>query len=296
MELSVGIATCGRQELLSKVLSDLARQSELPDRIYVAPIDVGNDVGRLDLPEEISGLVNIVEGPKGSSAQRNTILKKTVGSEGIVLFIDDDFVLHADYCRELRKIYAYNPDVVGCAGKVLKDGINSPGITFEDALAIVEGYANVGAEKLRDNGTTYGCNMSFRLETVHKNGIEFDEALPLYGWFEDLDFSAQVAKHGRVVNSSRCVGVHMGHKAGRTSGLRLGYSQVVNPIYMWKKGTMQLVPAVANIARRIVANAIRSIWPEAWVDRRGRTIGNIKGLAHIIVGKEDPRKILEMES
>ncbi|WP_428820453.1 glycosyltransferase family 2 protein [Microbulbifer sp. MCCC 1A16149] len=296
MELSIGIATCGRKDLLHRVLRDLSRQSDFPDRILIAPIDVENDVGALELPQDIQELVSVVEGPKGLTAQRNTILKELEKCSGIVLFLDDDFLLHKDYCKELRQIYLQNPDIVGCAGKVIADGINSPGIEFDDALSLVKKYEDLGAETLVDNGTTYGCNMSFRLETVNKTGTRFDEALPLYGWFEDLDFSAQIARYGRVINANRCVGVHMGHKMGRTSGRRLGYSQVVNPFYMWKKGTMPLSETVTNVTRRLVANLIRSVRPEYWVDRRGRVLGNIMGLFDILLGKEDPRRILEIRS
>lgn len=296
MELSIGIATCGRKDLLSKVLRDLSRQSYRPDRILIAPIDVVSDVGTLDLPKNINELISIVEGPKGLTAQRNTILKALEETGGIVLFLDDDFVLHKDYCKELREIYLNHIDIVGCAGNVIKDGINSKGIEFDDALSLVKNHEELGADELIDNGTTYGCNMSFRLETVNATSTKFDEALPLYGWFEDLDFSARMARYGRVINANRCVGVHMGHKSGRTSGRKLGYSQVVNPVYMWKKGTMPLSDAFTNVARRLLANIVRSFWSESWVDRRGRVLGNIQGLFDIVLGRENPRRILEMQS
>lgn len=293
MDLYVGIATCGRKELLERVVCDLERQSCLPKKIYISPINLEKDVGDIVLPSLLKDRVIILQGPAGSCAQRNTILSELKDAEGIILFLDDDFLLHKEYCRELKKIYESNNEIVGVAGNVLADGINSPGIGFEEALKIVEEYTILEEEALTDNPTTYGCNMSFRLETLHKTGIVFDERLPLYGWFEDLDFSFQVSRHGRVTYANRCAGVHMGHKSGRTSGLRLGYSQVVNPVYLWKKGTMPPGVAIKSVIRRILANLIRSVRPEAWVDRSGRVRGNIIGLIDLIKGKADPRRILE---
>ncbi len=39
----------------------------------------------------------------------------------------------------------------------------------------------------------------------------------------------------------------MGVKGGRISGDRLGYSQIVNPLYMLRKGTMTLSQVFARL-------------------------------------------------
>ena len=83
-----------------------------------------------------------------------------------------------------------------------------------------------------------GCNMAFRLPTARAAGVEFDEALPLYGWLEDVDFSRRMAPYGKIISWPNCRGVHMAVKRGRTSGVKLGYSQVMNPFYLWRKRTM----------------------------------------------------------
>lgn len=294
MELIIGIATCGRKELLQKTVADIARQSEPPERIIIAPITKDLDVGELTLPKIIQSAVSVVEGPAGASAQRNTILKSIGESKGVILFLDDDFVMHKDYCRELRNIYVHNPEVVGTAGNVIADGINTAGIDFDNAVNLVEDYSALEVEYLKDNGTTYGCNMAFRSEVIRKNKIFFDENLPMYSWFEDLDFSSRVSKYGRVVIVNRCAGVHLGQKSGRTSGVKLGYSQVVNPFYMWRKGTMSFFRMFISVGRRVIANIVRSACPEPWVDRRGRFQGNTRGILDILRGRSDPKKILNM--
>src|SRR6202040_3955084 len=85
---------------------------------------------------------------------------------------------------------------------------------------------------------TYGCNMAFRLKPIVSHNVVFDDNLPLYGWQEDIDFSRRVLPYGRIVRSKSLRGVHLGIKLGRTSGVRFGYSQIANPIYLTRKGTM----------------------------------------------------------
>ena len=78
--------------------------------------------------------------------------------------------------------------------------------------------------------------MIVRTAPVLAHGLRFDENLPLYGWLEDIDFARSIAPYGRVVKSMLLRGVHLGVKRGRTSGVKLGYSQIANPLYMLEKG------------------------------------------------------------
>ena len=121
----------------------------------------------------------------------------------------------------------------------------------------------------------------------------FDEALPLYGWQEDIDFSAQLLPKGRIVASDAFHGVHRGVKAGRTSGVRFGYSQVANPVYLVLKGTMTPRKAVAILCNNVAANLVKMWRPEPWVDRKGRVKGNWLAFGDILRGRVRPRRILE---
>ena len=76
----------------------------------------------------------------------------------------------------------------------------------------------------------------------------------------------------------------MGVKSGRVAGDRLGYSQVVNPVYLLQKRTMTLWQVVRHISRNIMSNVARWPKPEPFIDRRGRLRGNLRGLADICVG------------
>jgi hypothetical protein len=130
---------------------------------------------------------------------------------------------------------------------------------------------------------------------IREAHIQFDEQLPLYGWQEDIDFSRQMAPYGRIIQTPILTGIHLGTKRGRTSGLRFGYSQVANPIYLMRKGTMSIPFGFRTMIRNIIANIVKSFRPEAHIDRRGRFTGNLLALFDFIRGHLHPRRILEIE-
>ena len=108
----------------------------------------------------------------------------------------------------------------------------------------------------------YGRNMAIRHDVALAHGIRFDERLLRYAWSEDKDFTHRLGRHGRMVNLRGAGGVHLGVKQGRTSGHRLGYSQVANPICSFRKGSYTLGRAAQNIGCSVAANLVRSVRPE----------------------------------
>lgn len=123
--------------------------------------------------------------------------------------------------------------------------------------------------------------MAFRLSAARD--LKFDERLVLYGWLEDRDFGAALAKRGgKLIKCANACGVHMGVKNGRVSGDRLGYSQIVNPIYLLRKGTMTYGQVAGQIFRNVASNLSRSLRPEPFIDRRGRLKGNLRGFSDVM--------------
>ena len=88
--------------------------------------------------------------------------------------------------------------------------------------------------------------------------------------------------------------MHLGVKAARTPGLRLGYSQVVNPVYLARKGTFPWSHAIPSAARHVAMNLVRSAFPEPEVDRWGRFRGNMIGLFDLLRGRAAPSRILSL--
>jgi GT2 family glycosyltransferase len=266
----------------------LQLQTRPPDEVIVAaPDDTHVEAAPVDLN------VAYVFGANGLTAQRNLALDKAVVRSDIVTFFDDDFLPADDYLEGVVGAFATHPDWAVVTGQVVQDGINGAGLEFEAGITSLRearsGGVNYTACELVG---AYGCNMSMRTQQIA--GMRFDERLPLYGWQEDTDFTQRLRKHGRIVRVSTLQGVHLGVKSGRVSGVRFGYSQIANPIYLIRKGNMPARFGATLICRNVLANLGRSLWPEPWVDRRGRLAGNMLAVWHVVQGRVEPEYIMKL--
>ncbi|MBM2711781.1 glycosyltransferase family 2 protein [Mesorhizobium caraganae] len=290
MRLAVIIPTLGRREQLSRLLKYLGDQTRLPDEVILS----APDATHIELPECCSFPVSLVFGPKGSSAQRNTALAPSLQRFDLITFFDDDFVPSAEYLEQVEKAFAENDGWAVLMGRVVRDGATNAGLSWEDAEAALreaKGKTHAGPLVV-DHVGAYGCNMSVRSSLV--GDVRFDERLVLYGWQEDIDFTSRLRSRGRVVCVNSITGVHLGIKSGRTSGTRFGYSQVANPIYLIKKGSVPASFALPLMFRNIAANLAKSLRPEPYVDRRGRLRGNMLAILHVAMGRIEPEYILKI--
>jgi GT2 family glycosyltransferase len=316
MKIVVAIPTVDRRDVLQRTVAELARQTRLPDAVVVSTTDrrfvpeawaagpAGSDIvvtRAAALPFPIVCLF----GKRGLPAQRNRVLDVLLGAatavptaplgdDDIITFFDDDFIPAPDYLAEVAAAFATNPDWSVLTGHVPYDGAHNEGYSFDEGLALLRSCVTAREEPPRGvvNVGAYGCNMAIRARLI--GSLRFDERLPLYGWQEDIDFTSQLRKVGAVVRLSSLVGVHLGTKTGRVGGLRFGYSQIANPFYLMRKGTMPAGFGVALMARNVAANIARSIWPESYVDRRGRLRGNLVALGHALSGRLEPEHILKL--
>jgi len=288
--VSVLIASCGRPIELGQVLDQLYNQTLAPKQVMLSVVEAS------DLPPDAASRAIVIMGSKGSCAQRNRGLDRLASDCDVLFICDDDYLPSARALEGMVELFDAFPEVVGANGRLIADGINSPGISFEEAMGLVEQARSATPAPpkiLRDLDGLYGCNMAFRSSAI--GTARFDETLPLYGWQEDIDFSAQLMPRGRIVVSDAFHGVHRGVKAGRTSGFRFGYSQVANPVYLLLKGTMTLRKAATILFGNVAANLVKVWRPEPWVDRLGRVKGNWLAIGDIVRGRVRPGRILDFK-
>lgn len=288
----IGIATAGRREQMPLTLARLALLRPLPGRIVICPASA-EDYDTAD-STLVSCPVDVVFGPRGSTAQRNTIIAACDDAD-VLLFIDDDYYPAPDYVEQLAAVFSIHADVVIATNQPVRDGATGPGISHQDAVRVIDALPPASAPRIAPTYGGYGCNLAVRVAPAKANQVLFDVNLPLYGWLEDIDFSRRMAAYGRIVECSSLRGVHLGTKRGRTSGLRFGYSQVANPIYLLRKGSMSSAYALKHVAKNMAKNVWRYVWPERWVDRRGRLRGNLLALGDLVRGRLDPRRIVHLE-
>jgi glycosyltransferase involved in cell wall biosynthesis len=291
MRIAVGIATAGRREILSETLRQIGQLSRLPDRLIVCPAGPDDCDSSISLPVRLE----LVASRRGLTTQRNAILD-AVSDIDVLVFFDDDFFPATDYLSLLEAEILALPGVAMVTGTLLADDILGRGLSPQQAIAILSEQAGKppATGHMADVYNGYGCNMAVSMSKVRSSGARFDEALPLYGWLEDVDFSRTLVQSGEIRKSPALRGVHLGAKAGRTSGLRFGYSQIANPIYLWRKGTLTLARALRQIGKNILANSVKVFRPEPWVDRSGRLRGNALAILDMFAGRMAPGRILEL--
>jgi len=291
MKIGVGIATVGRAEEVGQLLAALRGQTRQPHRIVVSATRE-EDLGAA----RTAAGVEVVLGAAGLCKQRNRILESLLTDSDVVAFFDDDYLPSRFGVEGIAATFGEYPSVVGVTGHLLADGIHNCGVSLAEAEALLSAHdekdrpAGIVVEE-RTRGL-YGCNMAYRTSAI--GSLRFDEQLPLYGWQEDIDFSANLKRTtgGRLVRSHALVGVHRGVKHGRSPGVKLGYSQIANPVYLVRKGTMTLNDAARLAVKNVVANHLNLLKPEPWIDRRGRAMGNWLALADLARARLEPGRIL----
>lgn len=289
LKIIVGIATIGRPKVLYQTLEELNRQTRQPDCVVVSH-HTEQDVEGIQTDDRA---IISVKSPAGLTTQRNAILRVAQGFD-VVAFFDDDFFPSPSYLQVMEQAFLLNSDYQVVTGSLLADG--AKGIGIEPLVArnlIAQDHGAARPFNAEDTYTGYGCNMSVRLLNVFAHRILFDENLPLYGWLEDVDFCRRLARFGRIVKIDGARGVHLGVKTGRTNGARLGYSQIANPIYMLRRGTLSWRRAVEPMVKHLAINSARAVFPEPYVDRMGRLRGNLAALSDLVRGRCHPKRMLD---
>ncbi|MCB1358627.1 MAG: glycosyltransferase [Maritimibacter sp.] len=290
--LVVSIPSTGRAQILPDTVRAIALQNRLPDLLILSLVNP-EDIGDLD-PDSLPFPATVVYGRKGATAQRNRVFEECKPDD-IVLMLDDDFLMAPDYLQKTLEVFQNDPEVVLATGTVLADGIIGPGYSHEQGRALLTGLNSDDLpDTVRPVYSGYGCNFAFRVSVVAAYELWFDEDLPLYSWLEDLDFSRRIAQFGKLVKSGGMRGVHLGTKTARTPGVRLGYSQISNPIYLLDKGSMTLQHVFWIAGRNIASNLLHSFQPRPYADFRGRLKGNMIAFIDLFRGDLSPSRILEL--
>jgi GT2 family glycosyltransferase len=122
----------------------------------------------------------------------------------------------------------------------------------------------------------------------------FDERLRLYALFEDMDFGIRCQRRGRVVSYRGCVAVHLAERAGRILSTQFGFAQVMNPYYLWRKGSFSNAEALNWLSRPFLGNLKGLIKPykgRSRADRVKQIAGNCIALFAILKSGAVPEQI-----
>ncbi|MEY2848453.1 MAG: hypothetical protein RI885_1118 [Actinomycetota bacterium] len=306
LRAAVALASAGRPQLLADAVRNLELQTTTD---FVRIVSVPDEASLPD-DDSLSGWT-IVTGARGLALQRNAALDAiagldpTPGLEGVpgaavraavdvVFFFDDDAVVRPDYLAAALAFFAGHPEVIGLTGRVLIDGAVSGEVTVDRAdRALADSLRRPSTGAWRVTRELYGCNFAVRV--APSAGLRFDGRLPLYSWLEDHDFARRLMRLGVLAEVDDAVIVHRAASSGgRQAHTRLGYSQMMNPIYIWRKGTFPAWLAVREIFRPTSKNLVFSIVGPQSRWRRERLRGNLIALGDALRGRITPERITRL--
>ena len=286
--LAVVLASAGRPELLAEAIANCTAQRDVAFTGVVSVPDEGS------LPADRSLLSGwrVVTGVRGLAAQRNAALD--VLDVDVVAFFDDDAVVRSDYLSRAVRFLRDHPEVLGVTGRVLLDGARTGEVDRGIAAAALEQSQIEGRTGAwRPTRELYGCNFVVRVSAAPD--LRFDGRLPLYSWLEDHDFARRLMNLGPLAHVDDCVIVHRAAASGgRQSHLRLGYSQVMNPAYLARKGTFPPWLAAQQMLRPFGKNLLLSTVGGSVGPRRERLHGNSLAICDLLRGRVTPERITSL--
>lgn len=290
MSVAVIICTVDRPAALRRVLKAVHAQTVPVDHVVVCPPDATK------LPQDIREDTRniVVDGVKGLTRQRNLAVTAVPADVDYIAFFDDDAYPRADYLEKAAEILDADPGIVGVTGFVVRDGAKEGyELTETDMQGALEASWQEERAGVTEIESLYGCNMVIRAAAVRAN--LFDERLPLYGWLEDLDFARRVMREGRLVRANGVVTAHQGsNSGGRRQHRRLGYSQLMNPVYMMRKGSLRPADLVPLVGKPVLASVKGSVTGAERAERRERLRGMAQALGDISRGRLTPERMAEL--
>jgi GT2 family glycosyltransferase len=231
--------------------------------------------------------VSVIVGRRGGASQRNDGIDHVAPDIDFITFLDDDVELATDYLRNAREFLLTHDDIAIVTGTLLKDG----GVTRDEAKQLVDSASlqPINHDYCARSGV-YGNNFTVRRSVAA--AVRFDERFCSYSWLEDLDFGKRCEVYGKSVTYAGSIAVHLAVTSGRVSGLRMGFSQVMNSCYVHRKGLISRgemlrslwIPALRN-------NLIMLLLFDRKIDRWGRLRGNLLALWLLAHGRCEPEYV-----
>jgi GT2 family glycosyltransferase len=281
------VCSANRPVMLHESVLSLVRQTAACDIIVSVP----DDTHVLPETRKLAGVI-VVKGAHGLCAQRNAALRHLRNEPSAVFFFDDDVEVDEEYVSHMLRAFDEEPDMG--LGDGLKLGLEeAPGsLNRQTARELIRRRkANPASDApIEEVRTGIGCKMCVRGTLLGK--VSFDERLVLYGYQEDFDFSLECKQYGRIVLNRRCLMVHIETEQGRMARKKRGYSEVVNPFYIWTKGRgPHFIRTFGGAIRRTLKNALRCHTAAG----RRQFAGNVIGWYRLASGEFDPEFILRLD-
>lgn len=295
MFLSVVIASKGRPEVLAGTIRSLEGQVRQADEIIVV-VTSEQDYNKriLTVPT-----LKVFVSPPGLPVQRNIGIDETNEYSDLVVFLDDDVELARNYLLRIESLFLCMPQAVAASGTPLMD-IPEDGLMSRQTAIDHLSNSERPTKRIVVRSDLYGCNMVIRRKILDKE--RFDENLIGYAYLEDKDIGLRISKYGEIYNFGGDSIIHLGVNNGRISEARLGYAQMMNPLYLFFiKRVLTLGDFLYLFVQVFVGNLLgaagimRLFRKNDKLDksRRERVKGNLAAFNYIFVKGINPQSVKE---
>lgn len=215
--VSVIIPVYNRADVVKGCLDSLKKQTYPKDRMEIIIADDGS-IDNIEGVAKEYEVKLVTHEHKGLPATRNLGMKNAIGE--IIVFFDDDTIVHKDWIKNVVEVYEKYDNVGGVTGKIknvhfqeIKKGVFGKIMKIYAKIFGISGFFVMqdGIGKVLPTGFTItnfhevdheqkvqilsGCNMSYSKKAIEEVGY-FDNEYIGNAYYEDPDFSYRVYKEG----------------------------------------------------------------------------------------------------
>ena len=294
LNIAVGIPTIGRAIVLRETLIELTRQNRRPDKVIVCgtrPTDVEGAA------EAYPGTIVLLSEP-GLPRQRNAVIEAAVDAD-IVVFFDDDFLPDPGYLAAVEQHMARDPQIVVATGAAARRRHQRPGslartaderscratrhrpaagrLTSSPRFPVTDATWPSASRRC----VRMACGSTSACRCMAGRRMSISPA----AWPRSAGWCGSMRRAGFISASSPDADPACGSATPR-SPIRF-ISAASGDGYPLRR-------AIGHIAKNMAMNIARAIWPEPYVDRRGRLYGNLLALRDLTVRRMVPERILDL--
>jgi GT2 family glycosyltransferase len=310
MTISAIICTRNRSEWLEWSIGALALQELRPTETILVDGSDDEHAERnrqaLREHEDRLGTVSYLRTTPGITLQRNIGANAATGD--VVVFIDDDALIHPSYLQRVIERFVDDPSVIGVGGVIWNEMRRSaPATAFRRFFTMTD---NLRPRLTRsgDAGHLYECrgvvnvealsgsNMAFRRSVFAEDGLQFDENLKGYGFGEDQLFCLQAGAKGRLQQTEDALVMHAFRRNDRLSA-KYARDQVTHAAYIFATAGRKRGGRLGALLWRLFGRTIYEVGNGLLHKRWDAAGGAIGGLRHVLMNlgalKASPTRLLE---
>lgn len=272
MKTLIVIPTRNRPDEIKNTINFLNLNKNFFSRIIIV------DASDIELKEKIKKLllnyslnINLIDAEPSTCTQRNLGFS-FIEDEEFIMFLDDDNIFYNDALFQMNNFLKKNINFAGVAfNQILKEEENfSEKLKknfFTDKLSIYpskkggvsrSGWQSKFINFENDEIVEWLPTRAVIYKTELIKNLKFDENLGIYGYLEDLDFSLELKKKGKLMVCKNAKYTH--DQSIDRSGFEFGKKEVRNRYYLVQKHNLNKYLFFITLFAKILINLKEGIF------------------------------------